>query len=247
MIKSFIWFTGYGYTFDIGHQISGIEEDELNCDNIPTKKRRPLVSGAMTVQGAFKRLIVSNILYIAGSWKMGGLPLTLQTMFWVVMSTIYNFHNSLDKLFVTKNYYTMTAGVIAMLFGARALAGEVVSSVVPALLVSIWVGLCMDVQDFCDEEGDKLSGRLTTTIILGVEKARKVWAAQIFALTPLMAFFVRKGLSLWSDGLIGLRGLALVYHTLGNKTPHKDDKSYKNFILLAMMVLFRSAFWAKLH
>ena len=119
------------------------------------------------------------------------------------------------------------------------------SSVVPPILAACYIGTIMDIQDFRDEAGDRASGRKTTAVVLGVKKARKVWGAQMVAMTALGAQLVHKSLSFWPDGLIGAGGLALLIGTLRGKTVQDDNKSYKNLVLYGFLVYCRSAFWAQ--
>ena len=110
------------------------------------------------MEGARVRHIMSGIYYLGVSWLLGGLNLSLCALSWIVTSTLSNFCGWSDH-FVTKNYYSMSAGAIAMLVGARLLGGEMTNSIVPPILAATWIGLSMDGQDFRDVKGDLASGR----------------------------------------------------------------------------------------
>ena len=84
--KSLAWFLGYAYSFDIGNQRAGIEEDKLNIVNVACKANRPLARGDMSVAGAEVRHIVSEIYYLAISWVFGGAKLSLPALAWIITS-----------------------------------------------------------------------------------------------------------------------------------------------------------------
>lgn len=242
VFKALIWFFGYGYHFDIGNQITGVEEDKHNLGEVGCKANRPLATGAMSLEGAKIRHLLSGIYYMAVSWMFGGPELSLSALLWIVSSQLYNFHGWGDH-FATKNYWTMATGSIAMLLGARTIAGEAASSVIPPILAAVWIGLCMDSQDLRDEAGDRLSGRRTTAVLLGLDKARKAYVGLAAVSTGLLMFIMQNCIS-WPDAIIVSGIVAHLVRTLGNETTKDDHKTYKEICLAGALFFCRSAFWA---
>lgn len=251
LLKSFFWFLGYGYHFDIGNQIDGIEEDRINGQNMNLKKDRPLMTGEITLQGARLRHILSGILWFWSSFLIGKRNPLLPAcaMLWIVSSTLTNFCG-LSNYFVTKNYVIMTLGSISMLLGGHAIGAATTTvsmerSLIPYILTSSWLGLTADIQDFRDELGDRCTGRKTTSALWGVGAARKVWAVQFVLFTSGLLWTVRKSLSVVWDGPPVAGAITLLLCTLQNKTVHHDNVSYGGFVCLAMAFFLRAAFWGQ--
>ena len=85
LAKSLVWFFWYGYIVDIENQTDGVEEDKLNP--LPTKQKRPLVTGAWTIAGAKKRIWISRVAYTGVSALIGGMPLTLCALAWIATTS----------------------------------------------------------------------------------------------------------------------------------------------------------------
>ena len=202
-----------------------------------------MATGEMTIEGGKVRVVVSSILYMALSIAMGGTNLFLCSLLWVGSSILHNLCGWGDH-FVTKNYFTMSSGSIVMLLAAREIAGDQFSSVIPPILAACWLGLSIDSQDLRDVEGDRVNGRQTTSVLLGVENARKVYVAQASATTAGLMYIMRDCVS-WPDAFILVGILAHFIRTLSNTTVEDDHLTYKEICLVASLFFCRSAFWAQ--
>lgn len=241
--RALLWFLGYLYFFDIGNQMTGVEEDRSNAD-LAFKAQRPLATGEMTMQGAKIRHVLSGFYYVGISWWLGGIQLSACAVAWIISCQLHNFRGWGDH-FVTKNYFTMSSGSVCMLVGARLLAGELRASIVPPILAALWIGLCMDVQDFRDEAGDRASGRLTTPVLWGVKTARQLWVGNVVLASAVLGYILRSCLA-WPDAVILFGAIALVVRTLKNTTAKEDHTSYNGICAVGAMFFFRSPFWAHL-
>jgi len=243
MFKSFTWFFGYGYFFDICDQIQGHEGDAINADVIQTKKGRPLSTGEMTIESAQCRQIVSCVYFLLISALYGGLPLLLCAIAWSCISVNYE---KLGNHFATKNYFSMTVGSFAMLAAGRILTGRDLVHL-PSLLVSFWFGYSVDMQDFRDEKGDRCAGRQTLIIVLGERRAKMVWAAMISLTSFLLCQILTKTESNFQFNsevmFFGPLFVGLMGQTIKSKTARQYDSSYLTFLLLTIALKCRSAFW----
>ena len=240
LAKSLVWFFWYGYVLDIENQTDGVEEDKLNP--LPTKQRRPLVTGAWTIAGAKKRIWISRVAYTGVSALIGGMPLTLCALTWIATSKFLYAVKPCN--FITKNYISMTSGVASMLVGAWIMAGGPtnLATIWPFLCVSCWAGLGINVQDFRDEVGDRATGRLTTSVLLGVENARKLWVAEFGIISTTALYVLRSRLSI-GDAIIGVGVIGLMIQSLLAKNTHDDNILYKNYVMFFFPLFARAAFW----
>lgn len=211
--------------------MDGIEEDKLNLEEFSFKSnRRPLATGEMTMEQAEIHHILSGIYYLGLSWFMGGTELSLCALLWIISSQCANFWGW-NNHFITKNWIIMSTGSISMLLGARCIAGETVASMIPPILAATWIGLCMDSQDLRDEVGDRESGRQTTAVMFGVEKARKMYVAQASVVTGLLMYLVKDCIA-WPDVMVVAGIVAHLVRTLAsNKTAKDDHLTYKEICL----------------
>ena len=159
----YFWF--YIYQFNTLNQIFGCEEDKIN------RPDRPIPSGFITVKETFHRYIIATICF----WFLGYILGVMKwASSWSLLSFSYNVLG-LDKHWITKNIVFMSLGVMAELAAAREI-------IVPMeyqhwrwfVIISIWVGTTGNIQDFRDEEGDKISGRKTLPLHIGANNARMV-------------------------------------------------------------------------
>lgn len=145
------------YSFVIGNQICGVEEDRVN------KPDRPLAAGMSSLQAARVRWVVLTALYIVyGSY----LDVGIWTIMWVSISIAHNFL-SLGDFGPTKDL-CVGLGCIAQLNAAWLIGGS------PHDIGWTWIKVIatyvifpISVQDLRDVPGDAAIGRRTMPIILG--------------------------------------------------------------------------------
>ena len=242
VLKSVSWFFAYGYQFNIGNQMNGVEEDRLNSGELSFKANRPLATGEMSMEEGEVRQIVSRVFFMVISWLLGSTELSLCALLWIGTSHGLN-GMGWSNHFATKNWLGMSAGSISMLLAARKLAGETTASMIPPILAATWIGFCMDSQDLRDETGDRQVGRETTAVLLGVENARKAYVTTSAAATGALMYTVRDCLG-WPDAVI-LAGIAAhLARTLSNDSVKDDELTYKEICLAGFAFFCRSAIWA---
>ena len=239
LAKSFVWFFWYGYVLDIENQIHGVEEDKLNQQ--PAKQKRPLVTGAWTIAGAQKRAWISRVAYTSVSALVGGVPLTLCALVWIATCKFLYVVKPCN--FITKNYISMTSASHCMLMGAWILAGGPASltSTWPLLCVAGWGGLTFNVQDFRDEAGDRATDRFTTSVLLGVENARKVWIVEAGLISAIAGYILRSRLSM-VDSILGAGVISLMIQSLLAKNTHDDNILYRSYIAFLYPMFARAPF-----
>ena len=244
LTKSIIWFFFYGYQFNIGNQMNGVEEDRLNSATLKLKASRPLATGEMTMEEGKVREVLARVAYMAISILWGGTELSLCALLWILTSHGYNGNWGWDSHFVTKNWLSMSTGSIAMLLAARNLAGEMNASMIPPIVVATWNGFCMDSQDLRDEAGDRQTGRRTTAVLFGVQTARKVYVATAAVATGIMMYAMRS-CAAWPDFLVVGGIVAHFARTLTNKSVQDDELTYNEICLAGFFFFCRSAVWAR--
>jgi 4-hydroxybenzoate polyprenyltransferase len=160
-----LYFLLYVYTFDLANQIVGIEEDRIN------KPDRPLVTGAVSYEGAWVRLIVSMELYTLVGWWLGVLEWTLLWQVSIILLNFYGWNN----FWATKNLM-MGVGGFTLLAAAWHLGTPNTpipqSAWIWSLVLHLIAVPLSCVQDMRDIEGDRLIGRKTVPIVFGENTAR---------------------------------------------------------------------------
>ncbi|BAY13637.1 UbiA family prenyltransferase [Calothrix sp. NIES-2098] len=171
--RGIIYFWLYILSFCIANQMVGIEEDKIN------KPNRPLVTGVVSVHGAFVRWVLSMILFSLVGWWFGVLEWAL---LWQVCIIMNNF-GSWDKHWITKNII-MGVGTVAQLAAAYQLVAPLSSVAWRWILMlgGVWLTISA-VQDLRDIEGDRAIGRNTLPIAFGETASRAILSLG-FALLP---------------------------------------------------------------
>ena len=173
---------------------------------------------------------------------IGGMPLTLCALTWI--ATCKFLYAVKPCNFITKNYISMTSASHCMLMAAWIMAGGPASltSTWPFLCASVWVGFTINVQDLRDEAGDRATGRLTVPVLISVENARKVWAAEFGIISTTALYVLRSRLSI-GDAIIGVGVIGLMIQSLLAKNTHDDNILYKNYVMFFFPLFARAAFW----
>ncbi|KAL7747796.1 ATP-dependent RNA helicase dbp4 [Sorochytrium milnesiophthora] len=174
--KTFLW----GYLgllcCDIANQLMGMEEDRIN------KPFRPLITGQISVPGAIRLLVVSQVLFVAVAYKLGVLWSALSL---TAAYCLYNF-TSVDRHWVGKNacngwgygcYFSAGAWIAfydIAAASAPALPPAGIQSFICALVVVnvLNIFFSITIQDLRDVDGDLKSKRVTQNLAWGELPAR---------------------------------------------------------------------------
>ncbi|WP_187294777.1 UbiA family prenyltransferase [Chitinophaga pinensis] len=228
----------YIYTFCMGNQLDGVEEDRLN------KPYRPLVTGLVTVRETYRRFWIYNILYALYGLLLGTFWYAIA---WIIVSCYLNLGGGSNH-WATKNLVGMTLGTF-ILFNVQwsiALPADAhigTNLEVYFALMSAWAGFALPIQDLRDMAGDLKGGRRTLPIVVGDTRAR--WYLCIHYLIFLPATFLCAMLT--QDSLHDIFSVAvdliifliqLVVHwtvavrLLLFRSPSADHKTYHCYVLL---------------
>lgn len=219
--RSLLYFWLYIYAFCLPNQITAIEEDRRN------KPHRPLVTGALSVRGAWLRWLVVMVSFSAvGTW-MGVLKYTLLWQALIVASNILGWARS----WVFKNL-SMSLGIVAQL-GA---AWQLVTPLTPIawrwiLLPAVVIFPLISLQDLRDVEGDRATGRRTFPLVFG-EKATRILLCIAFALLPLAVHWalMRPAGARWSvwacEGALAVVALVIAARVLLFRSRSADHGTY---------------------
>jgi 4-hydroxybenzoate polyprenyltransferase len=228
----------YIFTFCIGNQINGIEEDRIN------KPYRPLVTGVVTIKGARIRYYLYSILYALYGLVLGIFWFSLA---WIAVSYYLNLAGG-SRHWATKNLVGMTAGTY-ILFNVQwhiALPSGVSISTnlqVYFLLMSAWAGFALPIQDLRDTEGDRQSGRNTLPISVGDYKARILLCINyvlilpgVFLCTMLSIDSIHDVFTTMTDlTILILQGIVhwtVALRLLLYRSPKADHATYHIYVLL---------------
>ena len=228
----------YIYTFCMGNQIDGVEEDRLN------KPYRPLVTGLVTLKETYFRFYIYNIVYALYALFLGVFWFSLA---WIAVSHYLNLFGGSNH-WATKNLVGMTLGTF-ILFNVQwqiALApGSTISTNLQVYfaLMSAWAGAALPIQDLRDVAGDLKGGRKTLPIVVGDCKARLLLCVHFLIFLPgtfLGAMLTIDSLpeifSNATDLVIFIVQLAVHWlvaiRLLLYRTPQADHKTYHIYVLL---------------
>jgi 4-hydroxybenzoate polyprenyltransferase len=145
------------YTFTISSQINGIEEDRIN------KFDRPIVSGRVSLQGAYARYGIFTLGCLLLAFVMG---VEAGAMTFMVLGALHNF-TDISSFGPTKDF-TTTGGLASGLYSAWVLGGgDKRRGINWIACLSISLLFTISIQDLRDVIGDAASGRYTTPWMLG--------------------------------------------------------------------------------
>ncbi|KFY14108.1 hypothetical protein V492_02849 [Pseudogymnoascus sp. VKM F-4246] len=145
------------YTFTISNQINGIEEDKIN------KPDRPIVSGRVTLQGAYARYGIFTLGCFLLAFAMG---VEIGATTFMVLGALHNFTN-ISSFGPGKD--SATTGILTSgLYTAWVLGGgDQRRGINWIACLSISLLFTISIQDLRDVIGDAASGRYTTPWMLG--------------------------------------------------------------------------------
>jgi 4-hydroxybenzoate polyprenyltransferase len=222
--RSSLYFILYIYAFCLANQATGIEEDRRN------KPHRPLVTGAVSIRGAWTRWAVVMALFaLVGAW-FGVLEYAIG---WQVIIVAHNVVRG-ARSWVVKNL-SNSLGLVVQLAAAWQMVAPVPASAWRWIWVmAIIVFPLIPVQDLRDMDGDREAGRRTLPLILG-ERATRIFLTVGFALAPLVIHFALMRPagdrpSVWiTDAVLAIVSLVVGVRVLLLRTPRKDHQTYMLF------------------
>ncbi|KFY34498.1 hypothetical protein V494_06733 [Pseudogymnoascus sp. VKM F-4513 (FW-928)] len=144
------------YTFTISNQINGIEEDKIN------KPDRPIISGRVTLQGAYARYGIFTLGCFLLAFAMG---VEVGATTFMVLGALHNFTN-ISSFGPGKD--SATTGILTSgLYTAWVLGGgDQRRGINWIACLSISLLFTISIQDLRDVIGDAASGRYTTPWML---------------------------------------------------------------------------------
>lgn len=145
------------YTFTISNQINGVEEDRLN------KPNRPIVSGLVSLPGAYARYIIVSTATLIFSHTLKATP---GSLFFMAFGALHNF-TRLGSFGPTKDFLT-TAVLTSGLYSAWQLGtGDANRGVEWISCLALNLLFSISIQDLRDVIGDAATDRYTTPLLLG--------------------------------------------------------------------------------
>ena len=179
MFWSLVYSVLFIYTFCVYTQGFSINEDRIN------KPYRPLASGAATVRGTCIRLFVGNVLFLAAGSYLSILAFSAS---WIVLTILYT--HVLSKHWLTKNLVFISMGTWIIFGGQWGIARPGLpmpeSVKIQFLLLSLWFGLWILMQDMRDQDGDRVANRKTLPLQIGDRKARLVISLILLTVSPIL-------------------------------------------------------------
>lgn len=233
-----VYFALFIYQFDISNQIHGVEADKLD------KPDRPIVSGLVSLEGASMRY---NMLVVAYLTLGVLLNVFWWTLLWVVVTYFHNAQKG-DANWFTKNVLCMGFGAFAQLGAAWCIIAPLTTTAYCwVIVVSVWLGITMPLQDFSDQAGDKASNRKTLPLLVGDSTARKIvigiWAIAMLLVTTTLMFVS-------ADSLLNISYILATIFIIGHlvimtrlwiyRTPKQDKLTYNLQVILYCIILFSS-------
>ncbi|KAJ7628864.1 UbiA prenyltransferase family-domain-containing protein [Roridomyces roridus] len=214
--RSLVYFILYLYVFNIANQITGLDEDRIN------KPDRPLPAGLLSLRGAYIRLFLLAAAYIYVSVAWGVLP---WTFLWLFVAAAVTF-GRYDRYWFTKNIVFIGAGTFAQLQAGWALAAPLTQRETHWVLVlSIALGITINLQDLRDVRGDAATQRRTMPVVLGESRFRWVMAL-ITAVTPYVCWLFDFQLAFWAGIALTVAMFYLAGRILWGTSKEYDHKSY---------------------
>lgn len=224
----------YILTFCVSNQVSSIEEDRIN------KPDRPLPSGLITEKETRRRLLVYNILFLLVSIPLN---LVLFAAAWMVI-TLMLCNWGCSNHWATKNLLCITLGTITLLAAEWSIVNEIDKNVwMYILVISVWAGVGLPLQDMRDQDGDKIMGRKTLPLAIGDHKARWVLSIYFFIISPVIYYCAVLTQIPLSEIFVNTAAIIILVGEFFwhwwvairlwlYKSPKDDDKTYHYFVYL---------------
>lgn len=224
----------YILTFCVSNQVNSVEEDRIN------KPRRPLVTGFITETQARARLFVYNILFLITALALHLFWLAFAWQLITKMLCQWGFSNH----WATKNLLCISLGTITLLAAEWNIVENISRNTwAYIVIISLWAGIGLPLQDLRDQAGDRIMGRKTLPLAIGDKRARIALSIYFVLISPIiyyMAVLTQVPLAEVAINTTALVILAveLLWHWYVAlrlwlyKTPKEDDQTYHWFVYL---------------
>ncbi|MFF8513317.1 UbiA family prenyltransferase [Streptomyces sp. NPDC015492] len=212
------------YVFDLSNQIVGVPEDRVN------KPSRPLVTGLLTLRGAWWRLGAASLALLLSGWLLGIGDLAL---LWIVVAGANN-HLGLAKHPFLKPLVVGVQAGIQLLSAWQAGGGPAAALMSCVVAVSTLLTLLMPLQDLRDMAGDRLMRRRTLPLVCGA-RAVRIYLCGGLLLTPAVVRVLVEAGVLWTGGWIEAVAAAICVVAAARvvvlRSPASDDATYRLLVL----------------
>lgn len=174
---AFVYTILYILTFCMANQVYGVAEDKIN------KPYRPIPQGLISVKGTFQRMVFYNLLFVLVAIPLKVLWLAVGWQLITFLMCRWGFSNH----WFTKNPVCITFGTITLLAAMWRIVAVLDVQIWSFIIVlSLWAGLGLPLQDLRDQAGDRLMKRKTLPLAIGDWEARLALCIHFFTLSPVV-------------------------------------------------------------
>jgi 4-hydroxybenzoate polyprenyltransferase len=225
LLKSAVLFWFYIYVFCVSNQARGVTEDRLN------KPHRPLVTGLISVPGAYRRFWVGMAVYTVLGWLFGVLE---WVALWQSVVLLHNFAG-IAKRWYSKNLAIGVGGIVML-----AAAWQIVAPIGAVgwrwilVVISTFIA-AISLQDLRDIAGDRATGRRTLPLVIGVWPTRILVSAAM-AVLPVLTHFLLFVPASPSPAVLLVCGVALAgmswltaVRCIVLRSPQDDHRTYMTY------------------
>lgn len=229
----------YILTFCIANQVNSVEEDRIN------KPDRPLVQGLVTEAETRRRFVLYSILFLIVAVCLQLLWLAIA---WMVVTQMLCKWGCSNHWF-TKNVVCISLGTVTLLAAEWNIVEPVRGNVwAYIVMISLWAGLGLPLQDMRDQTGDRIMGRKTLPLSVGDTMARALLSGYFFLFSPLVYFCILltqtgAGEIFGSKLLTGIVIIEVLWHWWVGlrlwlyRSPKADDQTYHWFVYLFIVTI----------
>lgn len=225
--KTFLLGLLYLYSFVVGNQICGVQEDQIN------KPDRPIASGATTLQAARIRWAVLTALYFFYGCYLG---VGIWSAMWIAIAFAHNFLYFGD--FGPTKDMCIGLGCVAQLTAAWLIGGSPYDVGWDWIkIIALYTLFPIPLQDLRDVPGDLAAGRLTTPILMGDLPCRIYISLGVFVSQfALIRYRILEHRLDWStialSSIIGLLSLTVIFRLFAFRNVKSDQFSYRLYTVI---------------
>ncbi|KUL85343.1 hypothetical protein ZTR_07041 [Talaromyces verruculosus] len=217
----------YLYSFVVGNQICGVQEDQIN------KPDRPIAAGATSLKAARIRWAVLTVLYFSYGCYLG---VGIWSAMWIAISFAHNFLSFGD--FGPTKDMCIGLGCVAQLTAAWLIGGapyEVGWNWIK--IIALYTLFPIPLQDLRDVPGDLAVGRKTTPILMGDMPCRIYISLGVFISQFLLIKYRILDHRLdWStvalSTVLGILALTVIFRLFAFRDVKSDRYSYRLYTVI---------------
>ena len=202
------------------NDITDIGEDSINS------AQRPLIAGKVTKSQAAKFVVAiwsaSLLLQVSLTWAAAGM-----TLLYILLGVVYSHPAThLKKLFPLKTVVTALGGAMASLVGGLAAGGITPQVLFAATVFFLFFFILGPLGDVGDLEGDRMQGRRTFPVVLGIKNTIRLVLSLpvVISLLALISYHYFN-FNLVSPILVGIIS-TVSFLILRPLTSHWENKKY---------------------